>query len=266
MRPAPDCDLYWDRLPASEGRRSVPLPSIGVGEGPNAEIEQEGVHPSGTGSLSSSSNQRSPMPGPLKTDPDRDLILECQRSLGEGFGGAFRQVYELYKDRVYNVCYRVTGNATDALDASQETFGIVHRKISAFRFESRFSSWVYRIAVNTSIDLKRRQGSRRLASLEAVTGANDGDGGRFDLEDGSVELPPEVASRRELEAEVQRAIGRLSPKLRSITVLRYIESLSYDEISETLDISLGTVKSRLSRAHAAMDRELTPVLHKHYLS
>ena len=58
------------------------------------------------------------MPGPLKTDPDRDLILECQRSLGEGFGGAFREVYELYKDRVYNVCYRVTGNATDALDAS----------------------------------------------------------------------------------------------------------------------------------------------------
>jgi RNA polymerase sigma-70 factor (ECF subfamily) len=201
-----------------------------------------------------------------KLDPDTSLVEACQAQALEGLEGPFRKIYELYKDRVYNVCYRVTGNASDALDASQETFGILFRKIGGFRFQSRFSSWIYRIAINASIDLKRRQGSRRLASLEAVTGANDGDGGRFDFEDGSVELPPEVASRRELEAEVQRAIGRLSPKLRSITVLRYIESLSYDEISETLDISLGTVKSRLSRAHAAMDRELTPVLHKHYLS
>ncbi|MDE0897237.1 MAG: sigma-70 family RNA polymerase sigma factor [Planctomycetota bacterium] len=201
-----------------------------------------------------------------KLDPDTSLVEACQAQALEGLEGPFRKIYELYKDRVYNVCYRVTGNASDALDASQETFGILFRKIGGFRFQSRFSSWIYRIAINASIDLKRRQGSRRLASLEAVTGANDGDGGRFDFEDGSVELPPEVASRRELEAEVQRAIGRLSPKLRSITVLRYIESLSYDEIAETLDISLGTVKSRLSRAHAAMDRELTPVLHKHYLS
>jgi RNA polymerase sigma-70 factor (ECF subfamily) len=201
-----------------------------------------------------------------KLDPDTSLVEACQAQALEGLEGPFRKIYDLYKDRVYNVCYRVTGNASDALDASQETFGILFRKIGGFRFQSRFSSWIYRIAINASIDLKRRQGSRRLASLEAVTGANDGDGGRFDLEDGSVELPPEVASRRELEAEVQRAIGRLSPKLRSITVLRYIESLSYDEIAETLDISLGTVKSRLSRAHAAMDRELTPVLHKHYLS
>ena len=201
-----------------------------------------------------------------KLDPDTSLVEACQAQALEGLEGPFRKIYELYKDRVYNVCYRVTGNASDALDASQETFGILFRKIGGFRFQSRFSSWIYRIAINASIDLKRRQGSRRLASLEAVTDANDGDGGRFDLEDGSVELPPEVASRRELEAEVQRAIGRLSPKLRSITVLRYIESLSYDEIAETLDISLGTVKSRLSRAHAAMDRELTPVLHKHYLS
>ena len=74
-----------------------------------------------------------------------------------------------------------------------------------------------------------------------------------------------AASRHELEAEVQRAIDRLSPKLRTITVLRYVENLSYEEIAEALEISIGTVKSRLSRAHAAMDRELSPVLHKHYL-
>jgi len=179
--------------------------------------------------------------------------------------GPFRDLYERYKDRIYNVCYRVSGNASDALDASQETFGILFRKVGDFRFQSRFSSWVYRIAINASIDLKRRQSSRRLASLDAITENRGGNGGHFELEDGSLEMPSDVASRHELEAEVQRAISRLSTKLRAITVLRYVENQSYDEIAETLKISLGTVKSRLSRAHAAMDRELAPVLHKHYL-
>jgi len=74
-----------------------------------------------------------------------------------------------------------------------------------------------------------------------------------------------AASRHELEAEIQRAISRLSPKLRAIIVLRYIENLSYEQISETLQISLGTVKSRLARAHDVLDRELTPVLDRYYL-
>jgi len=200
-----------------------------------------------------------------KIDPDRALIEACQKEQLEGLEGPFRDLYDLYKDRVYNVCYRVTGNASDALDASQETFGILFRKVGDFRFQSRFSSWVYRIAINASIDLKRRQSSRRLASLEAITESRTGDGVHFELEDERLEMPADTASRHELEAEVQRAIGRLSPKLRTITVLRYIENLSYDEVAETLQISLGTVKSRLSRAHAAMDRELSPVLHKHYL-
>jgi RNA polymerase sigma-70 factor, ECF subfamily len=78
-------------------------------------------------------------------------------------------------------------------------------------------------------------------------------------------MPAAAASRHELEAEIQVAIGKLSPKMRAITVLRYVESLSYEEISETLQISIGTVKSRLSRAHEALDRELTPVLDKHDL-
>ena len=75
-----------------------------------------------------------------------------------------------------------------------------------------------------------------------------------------------AASRHELQHEIQHAIDQLSPKMRAITVLRYVENLSYEEISEALQISIGTVKSRLSRAHEALDRELTPVLDKYYLS
>jgi len=188
----------------------------------------------------------------VKTDPDRELVEACQAGEPIGLDGAFRQLYEQYKDRVYNVCYRITGNPTDALDASQETFGILFRKIVEFRFESKFSSWVYRIAVNASIDLKRRTSTRWIASLDAQAEAGTGEHAR-------------TASRHELESEIQDAIARLSPKMRAITVLRYVENLSYDEIAEVLQISLGTVKSRLSRAHEALDRELTPVLDRYYL-
>jgi RNA polymerase sigma-70 factor, ECF subfamily len=200
----------------------------------------------------------------LKLDPDAALVLACQEDSNRGMEGPFRELYERYKDRIYNVCFRITGNASDALDASQETFGTLHRKIGNFRFQSRFSSWVYRIAVNASIDLKRRSQHRKVASLDSGL---DGDGseGSFEPSDDRVEMPVQSASRHELEAEVQRAIDRLSPKLRAITVLRYIENLSYEEISETLQISLGTVKSRLARAHQGLDRQLAPVLDKHYL-
>jgi RNA polymerase sigma-70 factor, ECF subfamily len=201
----------------------------------------------------------------MRIDPDKDLVLACQETQLKGFEGAFRELYELFKDRVYNVCYRITGNPSDALDASQETFGILFRKVGAFRFESRFSSWVYRIAVNASIDLKRRAGAKRSASLDVLQGSHE-DGRRLDLADDVTEAPMAAASRHELEHEIQRAITRLSPKMRAITVLRYVESLSYEEISETLGVSLGTVKSRLSRAHDALDRELTPVLDRHLIN
>lgn len=204
----------------------------------------------------------------MKTDPDKELILRCQNGPSDGLEGAFRELYEQYKDRVYNVCYRITGNSADALDAAQETFGILFRKVCAFRFESKFSSWVYRIAVNASIDLKRRSVSRRTSSLDS---AGEGETREADsitqnLSEEDDQGPVRQAGKRELEIEIQHAILRLSPKLRAITVLRYIEDLSYEQVAETLKISIGTVKSRLARAHAALDRELTPVLDKHYLA
>ena len=200
----------------------------------------------------------------MRVDPDRTLVMACQESPDRGFDGAFRDLYEQYKDRVYNVCYRTTGNAADALDASQETFGILFRKVSAFRFESKFSSWVYRIAVNASIDLKRRSAARPAASLDRLRSPSE-EGAPIDFKDEKIEGPEAAATRHELQAEIQEAITRLSPKMRAITVLRYNESLSYEEIAECLGTSLGTVKSRLSRAHAALDRELTPLLDRHHL-
>ena len=95
----------------------------------------------------------------MANDPEAELVLACQRSETRPLEGEFRELYERFKDRVYNVCYRITGNTTDALDASQETFGIVFRRICEFRFQSRFSSWVYRIAVNQSWTNATRMGT-----------------------------------------------------------------------------------------------------------
>jgi len=202
----------------------------------------------------------------MSVDIDLALVEACQANPESGLDGPFRELYERFKDRVYNVCFRITGNGTDALDASQETFGILYRKVGEFRFQSKFSSWVYRIAVNASIDLKRRSSARKLISLDALEDAG-GPTKRSgsELRDDAIEMPMASASRGELEMEIQKAISRLSPKLRTVTVLRYTESQSYQEISQTLQISLGTVKSRLARAHDALDRELSPVLERHYL-
>ncbi|MEO6708514.1 MAG: sigma-70 family RNA polymerase sigma factor [Planctomycetota bacterium] len=208
----------------------------------------------------------------MSPDLDANLVQACQAALATagqaGLEGPFRELYEQYKDRVYNVCFRISGNAPDALDASQETFGILFRKLPDFRFQSKFSSWVYRIAVNASIDLRRR--SKRLTSLEGLTQdqgrqSAGGAGAPHEIEDERVELPVAAMTRRELEHQIQGAIDRLSPKLRAITVLRYIEALSYEEISETLQVSLGTVKSRLARAHDSLDRELTPILDRYHV-
>ena len=201
----------------------------------------------------------------MSSDPEIQLVRACQQATPSALEGQFRELYDRFKDRIYNVCYRITGNSTDALDASQETFSILFRRIGEFRFKSRFSSWVYRIAVNASIDLRRRNRTRRWVSLERMVESDGEAGNRLDIPDASVELPIQAASRHELELEVQKSMNRLSEKLCSILVLRYMQGLSYDEIAETLEISLGTVKSRLSRAHDALNRELTPVLDKHYL-
>ena len=198
-------------------------------------------------------------------DPDKDLVLRCQAASPSGLEGCFRELYDAYKDRVYNVCYRITGNANDALDAAQDTFGILFRKVEGFRFQSKFSSWVYRIAVNASIDLKRKAANRRLPSLDQMTQVRGEESPSLEPVDERAVSPVESAATEELELEVQAAITRLSPKMRGITVLRYMQGLSYEEISLSLGISLGTVKSRLARAHQALDRELTPLLDRHGL-
>src|SRR5262245_4341642 len=187
-------------------------------------------------------------------DPDRDLVLEVQQSDREGREVLFRSLYERHKDRTYSLCSRITGNAADALDAAQATFCVVFRTIDGFRFQSRFSSWLHRIAVNCSYDVLRARARGRIEQAPSLLS-----GGGLDSAADPAALAPYVAMAKEdLERIVHEAVARLTPRLRTVVALRYFEEHSYEEIAEILGTSMGTVKSRLFRAHEALSRKLGP--------
>lgn len=166
---------------------------------------------------------------------------------------AYRQVFALYQDRVYTVCLRVTGNADDALDAAQDTMVILARRIRDFAFLSKFSSWVYRIAVNAAIDVRRRRMDAPHGRVRVQLVASDGDGPLQQHPSEPAHADPVGASTRaEARVQVQEALHQINPRFAALLTLRYVEGLSYEEIAEVQETNLGTVKSRLNRAHAAL--------------
>ncbi|MGE3173371.1 MAG: RNA polymerase sigma factor [Planctomycetota bacterium] len=181
----------------------------------------------------------------LLRDPDADLIAACRDPNHEAFEAAFEQIYHRYRDRVYAIAYRITCNAVDALDVVQESFGLVFRKLDSFRSGSLFSTWLFRLVVNCSIDQRRRERARSWQSdqLDLAADAADPDVG-----------PAVQAQASEFGGQVRSAIESLSPKLRAVLALRYLEDMSYEQLAATLHVSLGTVKSRLARAHLALER------------
>ena len=138
--------------------------------------------------------------------------------------------------------------ASDALDVVQDSFALVFRKLHGFRGGSMFSTWLFRIVVNCSIDSRRKREASRMPSLLDEEPAAQ-------LIDESHD-PRDHAAARELGDQVQEAISTLSPKLRVILALRYLEDMSYDDLAATLGLSLGTVKSRLARGRQELRRKL----------
>ncbi len=191
----------------------------------------------------------------MNQDADYELVRRCQSSDPDVYEAAFEELYARYRDRVFNTAYRVVGNASDAADVSQEVFLTIFRKVGEFQFVSRFFTWLYRITVNLAIDKKRR------ASLSPPTVSEGSEGALLTgVEDVASEAPGAWADAEFLEGKVQQSIGRLSPKLRAIVVLRYVEELSYSDIAEVMACSIGTVKSRLNRAHRNLEALLKPVI------
>jgi RNA polymerase sigma-70 factor (ECF subfamily) len=166
---------------------------------------------------------------------------------------AFRALFERHGRKSFDLAWRVLGDAGLAADAVQDAFLTVYRKGPRFEARAQFSSWLYRVVLNQSIDLRRRERRHRAASLSETSAESAGAARDEPVAPGD---SPDVAARRAERARLVRlAIDRLSPKLAAVVVLRYPEGLSYEEIGEVLGLPPGTVRSRLNRAHAAL-REL----------
>ena len=167
---------------------------------------------------------------------------------------------ERYQRKAYAVAYGMVRNADDAMDVTQDAFIKVHRYLDRFQGSSGFYTWLYRIVVNLALDRRRR--AKRVPQVEWD------DGVAHELDPRSV-VPsgadPEVASRRaEVQALVAEGVQQLPDGQREVLLLREVEGLSYEEISESLECSIGTVKSRLARAHGALSKNLDRVLEHHY--
>lgn len=157
-----------------------------------------------------------------------------------GDQGAFEELVRLYEKRVLALTLRMCKNQEDAAEAAQEAFLAAWQGLGSFRGDSSFSTWLYRLASNACVDLLRREGKRR-ASLSL-------DDGELNLDiPASIPSPQEEAERRELRERIEEGLRALPPDYRAALVLREIQQLRYDEISQALGVDIGTVKSRISR-------------------
>ncbi len=189
----------------------------------------------------------------MDLDPDLELVRALAEGDPEVRQRALTDLYDRHQRRVMTVAYRVLGDWARAEDVAQEVFLNLSRSVRSFRGDASFKSWIYRITVNRAIDSRRKDARRPVSRLPDTTA-----GLELSLPTGREgTVAPDSGVRRDEHAEqVRQALARLSPKLRAVAVLRYVEGLSYDELAEVLDCSIGTVKSRLNRAHTALAREL----------
>jgi len=186
----------------------------------------------------------------------RELDLEQVRAAQAGDRDAFDALITRYKDVVYAVAYRFARDPDLALDLAQDVFIRAYRGIKSFRGRSSFSTWLYRIAMNTCIDYTRKY-SRSVASLsvpEEVAEFAD----TLPGERGPFLGPSERALAGELGEQIQRAIDALPPYHKSVFVLYEIEGLSYKEIADVVGCSIGTVMSRLHYARKKLRVMLAP--------
>ena len=176
-------------------------------------------------------------------------VDELARAAAGGDEEAFAQLVRLHEKKVYNLALRMCGNPEDASDAAQEAFLSAWKGLPHFRGEAGFSTWLYRLTSNAAIDLLRRTRRQRgEASLDDETAG-------IDLVDGAP-TPQERAEGTELRAAVAAGLAELTEDHRQALVLREMQELSYEEIAAVLDVDLGTVKSRISRARGALRKIL----------
>jgi RNA polymerase sigma-70 factor, ECF subfamily len=190
---------------------------------------------------------------------DRETLEKC-RQLDPI---AIDQLFRTYEKPVVRLITRMIGTQAEAEDLAQDVFVKIIRAMPAFRGDANLTTWIYRITMNHCLNARRGWFHRRImVPLEGGLGPDsDRTGTGFEAmvakkisENGA--NPMDITIHRELHDALQRGLNQLSPVLRGILILRDVEGLNYDEIAETLGVSIGTVKSRLSRARAALREKI----------
>ena len=175
---------------------------------------------------------------------------------------AFDQIVERFQDLVFNLSARLLG-PEEAHDLSQEVFLQVYKKLGSFRREASLRTWIYRVVLNRAKN-RQRTWRRREREMTAVNVEDAEREGTMELSAvvgiGIAPLPDRLLERKELGEILQEAIATLPFEQRTIVLLKDIEGLSYEEISRTLNVALGTVKSRLARARKVLRERLDPEL------
>jgi RNA polymerase sigma-70 factor (ECF subfamily) len=177
----------------------------------------------------------------LTLDDDFSLI----KRFNDGDESAFRALISRHKEKVRNLIYLTLGNTDSLDDISQEVFISVYRKLKSFRFESQFTTWLYRITVNKCRDHLRKIKIRSIFSP-------------FTTESENLISPEQVPDDYDIKLIVRQAVATLPEKLRIPLILKDFDGLSYQEISETMGVELGTIKSRIFRAREGLKKILTP--------
>ena len=180
---------------------------------------------------------------------DELLIRRAQR----GDADAFDQLLLEHQKNVYNLCYRMAGNPDDAMDLSQETFLRAWRCLDQYQFASAFSTWLYRLCSNICIDFLRRR--RRQQTVPLTFEDADGEEQTYAVPDAQP-LPEEQVELKLTRETLAAAMAQLLPEHRAVLQLRVVNEMSYEQIADVLDIQIGTVKSRLSRARNQLKKIL----------
>ena len=184
---------------------------------------------------------------------ERDLIRRAK----QGDMLAFEKLILKHEKIVYNVALRMMNHSEDARDISQEVFLKAYRSLSNFDERSQFSTWLYRITHNTCIDEMRKRKGKQTYSLEEELESEDGSMQRQIADEG--DTPEESLLREEKKGEILKALDTLSEEHKAAIILRDVKGLSYEEIAEILELSLGTVKSRISRARTQLKNEILKI-------
>ena len=175
----------------------------------------------------------------------REQEAAIVRKVLDGDANAFETLVLEYEKNVYNIALRMTGNSEDAADMTQEAFIKAYNSLQAFRGDSKFSVWLYRIVSNVCLDFLRSKNRRPTVSLSVED--DDGEDTQLDVADES-QSPELLLDRKLTRDSVRRGLDSLPPDYRQILLLREIQGLSYDEIAQALSLEVGTVKSRIFRA------------------